>query len=104
MRLAIKNFIDFNYEEIALDITGVDKEELRKKLEADHVNHLYELDNARYIAIWNCDLQGFETMDDIFFDPGSSTYVLAKLGKDGDNWFADIVRYSVHVKEDKLHY
>lgn len=98
MKLIIKDFCyDLNYEEIAIDITGVDKEQLRAKLNADHVNHLYELDNAKYIAIWNCDLQGFESQDDIYFDSLSDTYVLTKLEYDGDRWLALILDCNAHT-------
>ena len=76
----INDFIDFNYRDIAFDITKVDKETLRKKLEDDYVSHLWELDNANYILIENCDLQGFESLDDLFFfDRDYEVYKLCEL-------------------------
>lgn len=47
----INDFLDYNYENIAFDIAGVDKDDIKQKLLKDHVNHLYELDDARYIAM-----------------------------------------------------
>lgn len=63
--IPIKDFIDFNYNNIVFDITGVDHDLLMEKLKHDYVNHLYELEDAKYIAIWNCDLQGFADIKDI---------------------------------------
>lgn len=92
-RFHIDDFIDdFNYENIAFDITDVDKQALESKLQKDYVNHLYELENANYIAIWNCDLQGFEKEDDIFFDSDNDRdYKLCKLVNVGEAWFYDVV-------------
>lgn len=76
----IDNFLDFNYELIAFDISDVDKEALRNKLDEDNINHLWELDDAKYIAIENCDLQGFNTLEDIFFDhQKDENYTLGRL-------------------------
>lgn len=44
------------------------------------INHLWELDGAKYIAIENCDLQGFATLEDICFDHQTDeNYIFGKL-------------------------
>lgn len=77
--IPIKDFIDFNYNNIVFDITGVDRDLLMENLKHDYVNHLYELEDAKYITIWNCDLQGFADINDIYFDSTTSTCKLAKI-------------------------
>lgn len=92
----INDFIDFNYQPIAFDITGVDREELRKRLRADYVNHLYELEETtKYIAIWNCDLQGFNELEDVYIDSSKDTYALAKIIHDNNRWFYYILNSSI---------
>jgi len=101
----IEDFNDFNYENIAFDITGVDKDALRRRLKFDYVNHLWELDNANYIAIWNCDCQGFKREYDIYFDSDAVAYSLYKLiHKPSDNtWYYEyigqrLVRYELRMR------
>ena len=78
--IKIENFLDFNYKPIAFDISNVDKDALQSKLDEDDINHLWELDGAKYIAIENCDLQGFATLEDICFDHQTDeNYILGKL-------------------------
>lgn len=78
--IKIENFIDFNYKPIAFDISGLDKQDLKNRLEHDYVNHLWELDDAKYISIENCDLQGFGDISEIFFDhQKTDDFILAKL-------------------------
>lgn len=96
----IEDFIDYNYVNIAFDISGVGKEDLKHKLLKDNVNHLYELDGANFIAIWNCDLQGFKRRRDIYFDSYSPYYTLAKLVKLGNGWFYDLIDSGARVVED----
>ena len=96
----INNFLDYNYENIAFDIRGVDKADSKQKLLKDHVNHLYELDDARYIAIWNCDLQGFRRKREIYFDGYEPAYTLAKLTKRDGELLYDIIDNQARVSED----
>ena len=96
----INNFLDYNYESIAFDITGVDKADIKQKLLKDHVNHLYELDDAKYIAIWNCDLHGFRRKREIYFDSYSPVYTLAKLAKRDEELLYDIIDNQARVLED----
>lgn len=88
--IPIKDFIDFNYCNIAFDITGVDRDLLMEKLKHDYVNHLYELEDSKYIAIWNCDLQGFIDVKDIYFDTTADSYKMAKLVYKDDGWYYHI--------------
>lgn len=83
----IKNFIDLNYVNIVLDVTNVDHDILLAKLRDDDINHLYELDGSHFIAIWNCDLQGFETDCDIYLDISAETYRMAELVYQDGNWY-----------------
>ena len=96
----INDFLDYNYENIVFDITGVDKDDVKQKLLKDHVNHLYELDDAKYIAIWNCDLQGFRCKREIYFDSGIPVYTLAKLAKKDGELLYDIIDNQARVLED----
>ena len=96
----IDDFNDYNYENIAFDITGVDKKALEHRLNKDYVNHLYELKNANYIAIWNCDLQGFRNIDDIYFDSDRDDYTLCKLVVVGEAWFYDIIEKNRKIEDD----
>lgn len=96
----INDFLDYNYENIVFDITGVDKDAIKQKLLKDHVNHLYELDGARYIAIWNCDLQGFKRKREIYFDSDAPVYALAKLAKRDGRLLYDIIDNQARVLED----
>ena len=96
----INDFLDYNYENIVFDITGVDKDDVKQKLLKDHVNHLYELDDAKYIAIWNCDLQGFRRKREIHFDSCEPVYTLAKLTKRDGELLYDIVDNQARVLED----
>ena len=96
----INNFLDYNYENIVFDIAGVDKDDIKQKLLKDHVNHLYELDGARYIAIWNCDLQGFRRKREIYFDSDTPVYTLAKLAKRDGELLYDIIDNQARVLED----
>lgn len=82
----ITNFIEFNYENIVFDINGVDRNLLLDKLKEDDVNHLYELEGANFIAIWNCDLQGFKNDDDIYIDSLSGFFRMAELMYQDGNW------------------
>lgn len=96
--LKIEDFIDFNYEPIAFDILDVDKEKLRNKLGNDCVNHLWELDDARYISIENCDLQGFKTLEDIWFSHDhDGRYTLAQLVEDGNGFGCRIIDAYKHL-------
>lgn len=83
----IKNFIELNYDNIVLDVTNVDHDLLLAKLKEDYINHLYELDGAHFIAIWNCDLQGFEDDCDIYLDTSSETYRMAELVYQDNSWY-----------------
>lgn len=85
--IPIKDFIDFNYNDIIFDITGVDRDLLMEKLKHDYVNHLYELEDSQYIAIWNCDLQGFECASDIYLDALAETYKMAELVYRDGGWY-----------------
>lgn len=85
--IQIQDFMEFNYENIALDITGVDRKLLLSRLKSDYINHLYELEDSKYIAIWNCDLQGFADINDIYFVSYESTYELAKLTYKDGVWY-----------------
>ena len=96
----IEDFTDYNYENIVFDIGEVDKTSLRHKLLKDYVNHLYELDDARFIAIWNCDLQGFKRKRDIYFDSYDRVYVLAKLINVNDEWFYEVADSNAIVRKD----
>ena len=96
----IDDFLDYNYENIAFDITGIDKDDVKQKLLKDHVNHLYELDDAKYIAIWNCDLQGFRRKREIYFDSDTPVYTLAKLTKRDGELLYDIIDNQARVLED----
>lgn len=96
--IPIKDFIDFNYENIAFNITEVDQNILLEKLKHDYVNHLYELDGSHFIAIWNCDLQGFECDRDIYFDSFAETYVMAKLLYQDNSWYYHITDDAVPNK------
>ena len=96
----IDDFLDYNYENIVFDITGVDKDDVKQKLLKDHVNHLYELDDAKYIAIWNCDSQGFRRKREIYFDSYSPVYTLAKLAKRNGELLYDIIDNQARVSED----
>lgn len=87
----IKDFIDYNYENIAFDIRGVDHKLLLDKLRRDDVNHLYELERSNFIAIWNCDLQGFECDCDICFDGVAKTYIMAELIHQDGDWYYRII-------------
>lgn len=89
--IPIKDFIDFNYSNIVFDINKVDRNLLLEKLKQDYVNHLYELEDSKYIAIWNCDLQGFKDHDDIYFDTFAETYMMAELVYRDDNWYYRII-------------
>lgn len=100
--ILIDDFIDYNHVNIAFDITGVDRELLKKKLEFDYVNHLRELEGANYIAFWNCDLQGFKTEDDIFFITGNGHYALGKLSTVDGKWFYTVLDGDKKVREDLL--
>ena len=102
IRFHIEDFFDFNYRNIAFDITGVNKFDLINKLRDDYINHLYELDNANYIAIANCDLQGFEHVDDVFFESDSDEFILCKLVKVGEVWFYDIIDKHKKIRPDLL--
>lgn len=98
----IDHFLDFNHDNVAFDITGVDKHELRERLDDDYVNHLWELEDANYFAIWNCDCQGFERECDIHFITGDNTYELFKLFHTKDEWFCEhigrrLVRYELEM-------
>lgn len=97
--IEIKDFIDFNYCSIIFDITDVSisRDDLLRKLEKDYVNHLWELDNAKYIAIANCDLQGFECCGDIYFDTRVTTYTLANLVYQEEKWFYYIVNTNIPI-------
>lgn len=100
--IKIDDFGDFNYEHMAFDISGVDKKELRKRLNEDYINHLYELDNAQYIAIWNCDCQGFKRECDIYFWGDPFAYDLYKLVQKEDGWYREfigkrLVRYELRI-------
>lgn len=96
--LKIEDFLDFNYEPIAFDISDVDKEKLRNRLGNDCVNHLWELDDAKYIAIENCDLQGFETLEDIWFDRDrDGRYTLAQLVENGDGFGYKMINAYEHL-------
>lgn len=83
----IKDFIELNYVNIVLDVTSVDHDLLLAKLREDDINHLYELDGSHFVAIWNCDLQGFEEDCDIYLDIASETYRMAELVYQGNNWY-----------------
>ena len=97
------NFLDYKYENIAFDITGIDKDTVKQKLLKDKVNHLYELDDAKYIAIWNCDLQGFRRKREIYFDSYDPVYTLAKLiMKDGKLYYDIIDSQARVLKEYQL--
>lgn len=96
----IEDFIDFNYCSIAFDVTDVSRDDLLEKLKQDCVNHLWELDDSKYIAIENCDLQGFADLFDICFDSFKTTYILAKLVYKDSKWFYSIVDDAVPILED----
>lgn len=83
----IKNFIELNYDNIVLDVTNVNHDLLLQKLKEDYINHLYELDGAHFVAIWNCDLQGFEDDCDIYLDTSSKTYRMAELVYQDNSWY-----------------
>lgn len=100
-KIRITDFMDFNYRQIAFDISSVDRSELRRGLDFDCVNHLSRLDDANYIAIWNYDLQDFKTVDDIYFDSDLDRYTLAKLQNDGD-WYYQIMDENMKVVPDKM--
>ena len=88
------DFNDFNYQNIAFDINWMsneDKEAIKQKLNNDDISHLYEFKNASYFAIWNCDLHGFESVDDIFFDSISDDYDLARLRLANDRLYYRVV-------------
>lgn len=85
--IPIKDFIDFNYNNIAFDIRGVNRDLLMEKLKHDYVNHLYELEDSQYIAIWNCDLQGFECASDIYLDGLAETYKMAEIVYRDGGWY-----------------
>ena len=87
----IDNFIDFNHKNVAFDLTGVDKHDLWERLDEDYVNHLRELEDANYFAIWNCDCQGFERECDIYFITGDLSYTLCKLMHTKDGWFYEVI-------------
>lgn len=100
--IKIDDFNDFNYVRVAFDISDVDKEELRKRLEEDYINHLYELNDAKYFAIWNCDCQGFKEESDIFFCSDQFVYDLHKLVQKDDGWYREfvgerLVRYDLRM-------
>lgn len=98
--IRIDDFNDFNYENIAFDISSVDIETLRLALNNSLVSKLWRLDGAKYIAIWNCDLQDFESIDDIYFDSWSDDYVLAQLVLVDGVLYYEIVDENMRVKED----
>jgi hypothetical protein len=100
--IKIDDFGDFNYEQIAFDISEVDKKALRSRLEFDYINHLYELDHAGYFAIWNYDCQGFLKESDIYFWGDDSVYDLYKLVQKDDGWYREfvgmrLVRYDLRM-------
>lgn len=89
--IPIKDFIDFNFSNIAFDITGVDRGLLLDKLKHDDVYRLYELEDAKYITIWTCGLQGFECDRDIYFDGLVETYKMAELVYQNGSWYYRII-------------
>lgn len=101
--IKIDDFGDFNYEQIAFDISEVDKKALRSRLEFDYINHLYELDHAGYFAIWNYDCQGFLKESDIYFWGDDFEYDLYKLVQKEDGWYREfigkrLVRYELQMR------
>lgn len=80
----LESFFDFNYEPVLFDIRGVDKDELKMKLKIDYINHIWEVDDADYIAINNCDVWGYPNLDDIVLDVEESILTVYKLEKDGE--------------------
>lgn len=101
-QIQIFDFMDYNHVNIAFDITVVDRELLRQKLHSDYVNHLNRLEDANYIAFWNCDLQGFKAEDDIYFITGEDCYTLAKLIYVDGKWVYEVINSDARVREDLL--
>lgn len=101
--IRIKDFNDFNYERIAFRCDYLSEEfkkALLEKLKKDYINKLYRLKNATYFAIWNCDLQDFATVDDIYFDSCEHDYTLANLAyMDGEIYYR-VVDSNMKVREE----
>lgn len=59
---------EFNYLPYILDIRGLDKALVRKRLRQSYVNHVYEVDDSDYIVISNCDANGSLCLADAIND------------------------------------
>ena len=76
----IRDFNDFNYKPIAFCIDGCNKKVLKDSLSENLISHLNRMDDyTHYIAIWNCDLQTFDNLEDVYIDTFCDTYTLAQL-------------------------
>lgn len=91
----IKQFMDFNYEPIVFDITGVNRDKLFGQLGDEYINHLYELNGANFIAIWNCDLHGFERLELAYVDAPCRSFKLAKLIEDKEGFTYEIIKGNI---------
>lgn len=78
MLVMINDFVeDLNYRRIVLDVSNVDKNQLKDRLIEDKLNKVYRLDQAKYMYVENCDFNG-EEIEDIedFLQDGHKLYTL----------------------------